>query len=109
MKKLPFTFKKDQYRNARGGYSRFLNLFCESCGSHVALYQKDGPGELRRMYVDRIFVPEVSKNERALICKSCGKILGTFYTYEKEKRPAIRLYQGSIIKKVGRGVYPPQT
>lgn len=54
MKKLSFTFKNDQYRNARGGYSRFLNLSCESCGSHVALYQKDGPGELRRMYVDRI-------------------------------------------------------
>jgi len=26
--------------------------------------------------------------------------------YEKEKRRAIRLYQGSIIKKIGAGVYP---
>lgn len=106
MKKSQFTFKKDKYRDTRGGYSRFLNLFCESCGSHVALYQKDGPGELKRMYVDRILAPEVPRNKKELACESCGKILGTFYTFEKEKRPAIRLYQGSIIKKVSRGVYP---
>lgn len=24
----------------------------------VAVYQKDGPGELRRMYMDRIFSPK---------------------------------------------------
>jgi hypothetical protein len=103
-----FSLKDDVYREARGGYARFLNLYCGSCGSHVALYQKDGPGMLKRLYLDRIFAPKTPKNEKELVCKSCGKTLGTAYLYEKEKRPAVRLYQGSIVKKVGRGVYPPQ-
>jgi len=101
-----FTLKKDQYRKNRGGHANFLNVFCDSCGVHLALYQKDGPGELKRMYMDRIIAPKITSKKRDFNCHSCGKILGTFYTYEKEKRPAIRLYQGSVIKKVGKGVYP---
>lgn len=102
-----FTLKKDAYRKNRGGYSRFLNIFCHSCKTHLLLYQKDGPGELKRMYLDRIMAPKIlpSKNDE-FICPSCKKIIGTFYTYEKEKRRAIRLYQGSIFKKIGTGVYP---
>ena len=102
-----FTLKNDKYKKTRGGYSRFLNIFCDSCGEYLVLYQKDGPGELKRMYLDRIVAPKISPAKaREFICPSCKKIIGTFYTYKKEKRPAIRLYQGSISKKIGTGIYP---
>lgn len=105
MAKQYFKLKNDQYRKNRGGYSRFLNIFCDSCNAHLVLYQKDGPGELKRMYLDRIFAPKIKKNSN-FKCSSCKKVIGTFYNYKKEDRPAIRLYQGSVIKKVGAGAYP---
>lgn len=106
MKKM--IFKSDKYRNARGGYSRFLDIICEYCGHKVLLYQKDGPGELRRLYMDRIFVPknlvdfQGKKLEKIpeLKCLKCKRILGIPYIYEKEKRKAFRLFAGSTIKKV---------
>ncbi len=100
-----FLLKNDIYRKARGGYARFLNLYCASCKHHLALYQKDGPGPLKRLYLDCILAPEITKNKKELICKSCKKIIGTRYIYQKENRPAIRLYQGAITKKVGKGIY----
>jgi len=102
-----FTFKNDKYKKARGGYSRFLNIYCDSCKAHLFLYQKDGPGALKRMYVDRILAPKIQTGKNNLVCKNCKKIIGTFYIYKKEKRSAIRLYQDSVIKKIGQGVYPP--
>ena len=51
-------FKSDKYRKARGNYSRFLNVLCEHCGAKILVYQKDGPGPLKRLYLDRIFAPE---------------------------------------------------
>lgn len=105
MKSQVFSFKKDQYRTARGGHSRFLNIFCDSCSAHLFLYQKDGPGELKRMYLDRIHAPKVNKKGKDFKCPKCTKIIGTFYIYEKEKRQAIRLYQGSVMKKVTKGTY----
>lgn len=100
-----FILKNDKYRKARGGYARFLNIYCASCKYNLALYQKDGPGPLKRMYLDRILAPAISKAKKEFICKACKKIIGTFFIYQKEKRPAIRLYQDSVIKKIGRGVY----
>jgi hypothetical protein len=100
-----FILKSDKYRKARGGYSRFLNLYCASCKYHLVLYQKDGPGQLKRLYIDRILAPDVPRNKKEFTCKSCKKIIGTRYIYQKENRPAIRLYQGAIVKKVGQGIY----
>lgn len=58
------------------------------------------------MYLDRIFTPKISPSKtREFICPSCKKIIGIFYTYKKETRPAIRLFQGSVSKKIGIGVY----
>ncbi|MBI4281474.1 hypothetical protein HY625_01495 [Candidatus Uhrbacteria bacterium] len=103
-----FVLKKDIYRENRGGYSRFLNIFCDSCKTHLCLYQKDGPGELKRMYLDRIVASKVSPNRHSeFLCRSCKKIIGTLYIYQKEKRRAVRLYQGAIFKKVSIGIYPP--
>src|SRR3989344_4865635 len=86
----------------------FLEIKCEKCGNTLALYQKDGPGPLKRMYVDRIFSPEklaklqnvTIKKTPNLICLKCKQIIGIPYVYQKEKRLAFRLFEGSVIKKI---------
>ncbi|MFA4880377.1 MAG: YgiT-type zinc finger protein [Candidatus Doudnabacteria bacterium] len=108
MKKTNFSFKKDKYKSARGGHSRLLNVCCRKCENVVLVYQKDGPGNLRRLYMDRIFDPaELTglqalsiKDVPALKCKKCGEALGTPYIYIKEKRKAFRLYQDAVIKRL---------
>ncbi len=77
-----------------------LNVACESCGAFLLLYQKDGPGPLKRIYIDRIIKPEGLGKTKQLICKSCKKVIGILYIYEKEKRPAYRIYQDAVIKKI---------
>lgn len=106
MKKV--SFKKDKYRESRGGYSRFLNISCHHCGKKILTYQKDGPGDLKRMYLDRIIVPDnlvkfqnlPVKNVPNLICSKCKYIIAVPYVYPKEKRNAFRLFTGAITKKV---------
>jgi ribosomal protein S27E len=95
--------KNDKYRKVRGGHSRFLRVSCESCGEFLFLYQKDGPGPLKRVYIDRIISLGVFNRAKQLSCKSCKKVIGTFYIYPKEKRPAYRLYQDAVIKKIIKG------
>lgn len=102
------TFKQDKYKKARGGYSRFLEIKCEKCSNPIALYQKDGSGPLKRMYVDRIFSPEklvklqnvAIKKIPNLTCQKCKEIIGIPYIYKKEGRPAFRLFEGSVTKKI---------
>ena len=50
---MAYQFIQDAYQARRGGSSRVLDVCCEGCAKHVTFYQKDGPGSLRRMYVDR--------------------------------------------------------
>lgn len=92
-------FKSDKYRKNRGGYTRLLQINCEKCNSSVCLYQKDGPGNLRRMYVDRIIDPVVSISRKDLSC-SKGHLLGVKIIYKKEDRPAFRLFVDSVVKKI---------
>lgn len=102
------NFKSDKFRKARGGYSRFLSVACKHCGNGILAYQKDGPGLLKRLYLDRIFTPEnlaklqtfpISKVSN-LICPKCKSVLGVPYIYPKEKRSAFRLFVGAITKKI---------
>ncbi len=100
--------KKDKYKRARGGHSRFLNIFCSKCGDSVVLYQKDGPGSLKRTYLDRILSPEdlkgldslLLKSLKPLSCKKCKQVLGVPFVYAKEKRLSFRLFEGSVSKKI---------
>lgn len=102
------ALKRDKYKSARGGYSRLLDVLCRQCQQPVLVYQKDGPGNLRRLYLDRIFSPDnltdlQTKNIRdipALRCPQCSEVLGTAYIYAKEKRPAFRLYQDAVTKRI---------
>ncbi len=93
------SFKKDVYQEARGGHSRFLKIICEGCGAFLAIYQKDGPGNLRRMYNDRMFVSKIKFGANAS-CPECGRVIGTKLQYKKEDRPAVRLYVDSVVKKI---------
>lgn len=90
--------KNDKYKVARGGWSTILDIFCDHCGNLVCQYQKDGPGLLKRMYIDRMSVDEQPGAE--LICKSCGRVLGTKNNYEKENRQAYRLYVGAVTETI---------
>ena len=104
---MGFEFKKDKYKRARGTYSRLLDLSCRICGRHILIYQKDGPGNLRRLYLDRIFHPKNLVNLQdkplnlipILNCPKCKETLGTPYIYKKENRKAFKLYQEALIKK----------
>lgn len=93
--------KNDKYKKARGGYSRLLNIACQKCGSSICQYQKDGAGNLRRMYIDRILSPKISIARKDLTYAK-GHLLGVKIIYEKEKRPAFRLFVDSVVKKVVR-------
>jgi DNA-directed RNA polymerase subunit RPC12/RpoP len=94
---MKFETKKDKYRKARGGYSRFLDIGCSACGQHIAYYQKDGFGSLKRMYLDR-FVTAI--DSPGLVCPSCGAKIGSKYIYAPEDRPAYLLNRGSFSKNI---------
>jgi hypothetical protein len=74
----------------------------------VVIYQKDGPGSLRRLYIDRIFGPKkyvgLEKREikeiRNLVCGKCTEVLGVSYIYKKENRKSFRLFQDAVVKKI---------
>ncbi len=107
---MQFNFKKDKYRSKRGDYSRLLDLFCRVCNNKIAIYQKDGPGSLRRLYFDRIFFPKKLADLETkylnlipkLKCSSCKEDLGTPYIYKKENRKAFKLYQDAVTRKIRR-------
>lgn len=90
--------KKDVYSQNRGGWSRMLDITCEKCNQHVCFYQKDGPGPLKRIYKDRII--DQTFKAATLKCRNCNHELGLEIIYENENRPAFRLFQDSVKKKV---------
>ncbi len=95
------TLKSDKFRRARGGYSRWLLILCERCKTPLFIYQKDGPGILKRLYLDRIITSEAVQTKN-LICKKCGTLIGISTIYKKERRPAYRLFVGAVEKKLIR-------
>ena len=111
------SLRRDRYSKARGGKSRFLDIFCSTCNNHIALYQKDGSGALLRMYMDRIFAPaelailrhqhDNKKGVPNLQCPHCQTLIGTPMVYELESRLAFRLARGTFAKKNSDGTYPP--
>lgn len=104
------AFKSDRYRKNRDGCSRWLLLHCEKCGNLIAIYQKDGSGILKRLYLDRIFAPErlTDKRNKNLVCEKCKTVLGIQDVYEKENRLAYRLFAGAIGKKIVKGDKLPE-
>jgi hypothetical protein len=105
MTKLDISLKNDRYKKVRGGSSRLLDVCCAGCGEHICYYQKDGPGLLKRMYLDRITGMTFSSIDNLedipqLICPNCQRHLGTPIIFEKERRLAYRLFVGAVSKKI---------
>lgn len=90
--------KNDKYKKARGGWSRMLDIQCGKCEQHICNYQKDGPGPLKRMYIDRM--DGIVTDEDKLLCPQCKEMLGSKIIYEKEDRPAYRIFVGAVTKKI---------
>ena len=97
---MKINLKNDKYRRTRGGHSRLLDVSCAKCSMHLFYYQKDGPGILKRTYLDRVIGSKIGKSN--LICPKCERLLGILIVYKKENRPAIRLFEGSVSKKIAR-------
>lgn len=93
-----YKFQRDRFQKARGGSSRVLDVRCEHCDTHISYYQKDGPGALLRMYVDRFI--DLKPEDKQLTCPTCERVLGLHIIFEKEKRPAYRLFAGAVTKKI---------
>lgn len=115
----PIIFKprRDKFYRARGGSSRFYNIYCSACRAWLLLYQKDGPGKLFRLYLDRIFAPnelaalhvlaQETGGYPGLTCAICGSSIAVPMVYEQENRYALRLVHGSFYKQASDGSYPP--
>lgn len=109
----------DIFRRERGGSSEFLDLYCSNCDSYIGTYQKDGSGNLFRLYVDRLQTPyekytahfENIKDMEALNCPnpSCVMQIGIPMVYEKENRLAYRLVSSIRKTKNHSGKYPPES
>ena len=102
------AWKNDRYRKARGGYARLLAVSCATCGTHLFSYQKDGPGLVKRLYLDRIdqsktyegLQHRAFKDIPPLLCPQCGEHLGVPIIYQKEQRLAFRLFAGAVTTKI---------
>lgn len=104
-----FKLKRDGYMSVRGGTSAFFNIYCAHCRRWLLLYQKDGTGNLLRLYLDRIHALETlteSMRSKGLTCGHCNASIGVPMIYKPENRPAFRLIPGTIVKKKSNGVLP---
>ena len=99
--KLPkgFELKRDKYSDKRGGNSKVLMIRCKQDNFELALYQKDGPGPLKRLYLDRVIEPSL-KAGHELVCKKCKQQVAVPYIYADEKRQALMIEAGSITQQV---------
>lgn len=102
-----YPIKSDKYSRARGGNSIHYSLSCADCGEFLLIYQKDGIGNMLRLYLDRIIAPENLANLQesksksdfsSLKCAKCGLIIGIPMVYASEKRLAFRLIRGKVKK-----------
>lgn len=104
------VLKNDEYRKSRGGYSRLIKLNCRKCNWLIAIYQKDGPGNIRRLYLDRIYWPKNRVNLQMkklteipnLTCQSCKELIGIPFIYKKENRKAFRIFQDALTKRINK-------
>ena len=117
MEQKQYSPRQDKFTEARGGWSTLLSIFCARCKTEVLLYQKDGPGELKRMYLDKIIAPDALANKVAtysvisgmneLSCPNCNSLMGIPMVYEKESRLAYQVAEGGIIEKINKkGRFP---
>lgn len=98
--------KRDKYFRDRESTFVILDIGCAKCGKTILLYQKDGRGGLKRLYLNRILAPESLaslqdtigdvKEMKMLKCE-CGADIGLPMLH-REGRLAFRLVYGSFSK-----------
>ena len=102
-----YKIEKDKYFRSRGSKAKILQIDCSKCGNNIAFYQKDGPGNLLRMYLDRIHACESVDGLTGITnvaqlptikCSECGNVIAIPMLYEPEKRFAFRVVKGSVKK-----------
>jgi hypothetical protein len=102
--------KKDKYLRARGGNAKMINVSCMKCECLLFVYQKDGPGWLKRCYLNRIIFPEKYgkiqeevkdiKEMKNLVC-DCGEIIGSPMVH-KDNRLAFHLIRGKFKRTINK-------
>ncbi len=101
-KKINLKLKYDRYQKKRGK-PKILLLICSNCREKIALYQKDGPGWLKRCYLDRIYpiytFNKINLNQKFFKCQKCGQIFGEKIIFKKEKRLAFKIDRNNILRK----------
>lgn len=103
--KLP-KFERDTSYRRRGGSAQWLLLLCGVCKEEITLYQKDGPGKLLRLYLDRVANTDGERPYKnlpykeigALTCNACSSVIGVPMLYAKDEKPrtAIRLINAGV-------------
>lgn len=101
------NIKKDRYFRERGGSAKIINVLCSRCENKLLVYQKDGPGWLKRCYLNRIIEPKYDvktdlKNMKNLTC-SCGEIIGSPMMH-KDGRLAFHLIRGKFKRKINKSL-----
>jgi hypothetical protein len=99
MVKVKLKIKKDRFLRERGGAAKILDISCAKCNKLIFVYQKDGPGWLKRCYLNRIMgselkISDLDLNTKNLIC-SCGQIIGSL-TKHKDGRLAFSMIRGNF-------------
>ncbi len=105
-----YKVRKDGYRRSRGNTSTLYEIDCSGCDHVLFVYQKDGPGPIKRCYLDRIawasdedlvVSPQQAVDGQfpGLFCDQCDQPIGTPMFYQPEDRPAYRMIPGSFHKR----------
>lgn len=94
MEVIRLLYENPAYKKAKG--SRRIIVACAHCKTHIALYEKVGPGGLLRIYLSRIVKSSVVLSEKGLFCPDCGRQLGAKGTLKRKKTEAYRLIRGSF-------------
>lgn len=98
--------KKDKYFRDRQSTYVILGIVCAQCNREVLLYQKDGRGGLKRLYLNRILAPEAlallqdtiqTEKQLTMLKCECGADIGIPMLH-REGRLAFRLIPGSFTK-----------
>ena len=97
MKKDVIKIKRDKYLRKRGSYAHIIKVKCAKCNKVLFSYQKDGPGWLKRCYLNRIISEKKFSADKNLKC--CG-IVGVSIKH-KDGRDAFKLIKGKFKRTYG--------
>lgn len=105
------AIKRDKWFRDRESTCTILSIKCSACANEILLYQKDGRGGLKRLYLNRILAPESlavlqdtteSLKQMSVLMCGCGQAIGIPMLH-REGRLAFRLVRGSFGKNRYKG------